>query len=610
MSDLKISSVGQAGAEDATDFFVGRYQDNSNVLIDKPISVDKDTGVVNFFSNKESMYSPATVVVAPQNSGFKADYYTTGTDDQTVINNIINAYTASGGATIFLKRGTYTTNNQIIMKSNIRLIGEGRGQTIINGVGTNFNIINGRNLSSAPTDDFEIGNLTIDGSGVNYDLVAGGPYAYIFCKGIGITYIHRGYIHDVHVRNTQATGIGTDYLVDSVIENCLIENTGQAFYADDTRVGCNGIGIGNGVYDEESLVISNCHVRTVGNTGILFEQQDGVAVSKYMKISNCFIKGALNGIRNSGVDNVTISNCETISCRASGIAIDSSPITGHINPSEVIINSCTSVGNTDHGINITTGWPTDGDTKNFKISNCIIHDNGKIGVRAVSVQHISITDCDIYKNGHDGIKGFSSTVESPIKGWTIRGNKIYNNGTSAAGTYDGISITQQTTGVMSYVTISDNNAWDDQGVKTQRNGLYLQSYSSSGILSNSVTIANNHFVNNATAQFNCFPATKMYFTGNYFGRVLTSTAATGDILPPTYVYLVSASSAAATRTLPDATLSIGQSPYTIVKTDSSANTVTVNTISSQTINGSTTKVLSTQWAKVTVVSNGTNWVEV
>lgn len=48
--------------------------------------------------------------------------------------------------------------------------------------------------------------------------------------------------------------------------------------------------------------------------------------------------------------------------------------------------------------------------------------------------------------------------------------------------------------------------------------------------------------------------------------------------------------------------------FTIKKTDASGNAVTVATTSSQTIDGSTTYVLSTQYKYVTVQSNGANWI--
>lgn len=71
--------------------------------------------------------------------------------------------------------------------------------------------------------------------------------------------------------------------------------------------------------------------------------------------------------------------------------------------------------------------------------------------------------------------------------------------------------------------------------------------------------------------------------------------------------LVDATAANRTITLPTAVGIAGRS-YTVLKSDSSSNTVTVATTSSQTINGVTTNVLATQYKYVEVVSNGSNWV--
>jgi hypothetical protein len=47
-------------------------------------------------------------------------------------------------------------------------------------------------------------------------------------------------------------------------------------------------------------------------------------------------------------------------------------------------------------------------------------------------------------------------------------------------------------------------------------------------------------------------------------------------------------------------------PITI-KRISASNNVTVNTTASQTIDGAASKVLGSQWATITVQSNGSNW---
>jgi hypothetical protein len=72
------------------------------------------------------------------------------------------------------------------------------------------------------------------------------------------------------------------------------------------------------------------------------------------------------------------------------------------------------------------------------------------------------------------------------------------------------------------------------------------------------------------------------------------------------VILANATSGAFAITLPTAVGNGGQQ-FTVKKIDASANAVTVNTSASQTIDGNTNNVLSTQNASVTAVSDGANW---
>lgn len=84
-------------------------------------------------------------------------------------------------------------------------------------------------------------------------------------------------------------------------------------------------------------------------------------------------------------------------------------------------------------------------------------------------------------------------------------------------------------------------------------------------------------------------------TANY-----TATSSDGTIS-------VDATSAGVTITLPTA-VGISGKIYVIKKVDSSANSVTVATTSSQTIDGSTTYTMGYQWQSITVQSNGSNWL--
>jgi len=72
------------------------------------------------------------------------------------------------------------------------------------------------------------------------------------------------------------------------------------------------------------------------------------------------------------------------------------------------------------------------------------------------------------------------------------------------------------------------------------------------------------------------------------------------------VQLVNATSGAVTLTLPTA---VGNgASFIIKKTDSSANIVTIDGASSETIDGDLTYKLYDQYNYVEIVSNGTNWV--
>lgn len=74
------------------------------------------------------------------------------------------------------------------------------------------------------------------------------------------------------------------------------------------------------------------------------------------------------------------------------------------------------------------------------------------------------------------------------------------------------------------------------------------------------------------------------------------------------IILANATGGGITVTLPDATL-IGtlNRQYTVKKTDSSANAITIATTASQTIDGASTQSLGTQYMDITVVSDGSNW---
>lgn len=78
------------------------------------------------------------------------------------------------------------------------------------------------------------------------------------------------------------------------------------------------------------------------------------------------------------------------------------------------------------------------------------------------------------------------------------------------------------------------------------------------------------------------------------------------LLSGDYTILADATSGNLTMTLQAAASHTGRI-YKIKKIDASVNTVTIDANGSETIDGATTQVISTQWASVTIQSNGTSW---
>ncbi len=94
-----------------------------------------------------------------------------------------------------------------------------------------------------------------------------------------------------------------------------------------------------------------------------------------------------------------------------------------------------------------------------------------------------------------------------------------------------------------------------------------------------------------------------------FGSVIVPETLTAiDLLLDRSHEIVAVSASGGNRiiSLPTA-IGIAGRRYSIIKTDSSANTVTIDPLGAQTINDAATKVLSLQFETVTIMSDGTNW---
>lgn len=405
------------------------------------------------------VYSPATFIVASTDSGYKADYYTDGENDEVEIQAAIDAAALVNGR-VLIKTGTYTIQAAITIKDNVRITGEGFGTILAASGTTAFSIFDRQASSGTPSKNWSIENMKLDGTNMvlaSYDTGA---------KGIFTKFQVNCLIRNVWAYNFPATGIGTDFMVRCVIDSCIAESNGRQFAELEGTVGSNGIGIGTAGYTEETLVISNCHAKGNGNNGIMFEQQNNSVQSRYMHIVNCTAQAnGTYGFRVSGTKNVTIANCSSIKNTLGGMLMDSSALGGSDIDNVVVMSSNFSENTTD-GITITGT----SNSRRALISNCIIHDNGDNGIRSTCGTRFVFQGNIIHGNNESGIKFSSASLN--INNIIFMGNNIHNNGAAAtSGDRDGILFDMSSSGQSTDINFVGNRIFDNQGTQTQEYGI-------------------------------------------------------------------------------------------------------------------------------------------
>jgi parallel beta-helix repeat protein len=267
-----------------------------------------------------------TKTIATASSGYSADYYTTGTNDQTVIQTALAAVNTAGGGEVHLRAGTYNISATItIPYNNITLSGEGPGATklfLTNHVNTHAIVAGADSLTYYS--NIVVKDLYLDGNLSNQDQNVG---ASIYVESIGIEFIGVSYgaITNVRVDNFCKYGIciahptGGDSKLSSHnrVENSAVNGNyfdgivvNFAHY--NTVVGCSAQGaVHAGIYSKGSngTVISgnDCSVNA---NGILLQYAGGCTVTGNSCIDNRLGGSGLSvfEVGRSVISNNTIEN--------------------------------------------------------------------------------------------------------------------------------------------------------------------------------------------------------------------------------------------------------------------------------------------------------------
>ena len=132
-------------------------------------------------------------------------------------------------------------------RSGVSLVGAGPGVTrfLLSNAGNRYDptpLAFFTTLQHGASRDNHVADCTfarfeIDGSGVT------NPTYNVLAKGLGLQYVLRGHFRDLYIHDTGGSGLGCDFLQDTMVEGVLVERCGRL----NSGTGWGGAGFGIGV---------------------------------------------------------------------------------------------------------------------------------------------------------------------------------------------------------------------------------------------------------------------------------------------------------------------------------------------------------------------------
>lgn len=336
-----------------------------------------------------------------------------GTNDFTAIfTELISKLSAAGGGTIFIPNGKYIVNNVVIL-SNISVVGEDIHNTILYPTGTN-SAIKGDNSATNPTTDVLLKNFTVDG--VLQDAI---PYV-VQAKGVFITHIINSVCKDLIIKNTVATGFGCDTFQYGLVQNVTAINCGRGSTGP-TTPGSSGLGIGTGGWEigAEPLIIDSCVAIGCGQYGIFFETQlvgsHGGGKPYGCIVSNCYATGNRIGFGSSGCTGLIWQGCSANANKEAGFSADSGSYKQTTESSRVTINvSWSNCVSSQNGIGSVTG-------ENYEFGN------GFIIKGEQNAYGFYLNNCVSLENDADGLAIYNPTASNRVNNVFISGGNYSSN---------------------------------------------------------------------------------------------------------------------------------------------------------------------------------------
>jgi len=249
------------------------------------------------------------------------------------LQNLIDTVSDIGGGVVHIPAGTfYFTSGGINSRGSENYVIKSRDNVLVEGEGSNeitgtilkpygnpkngldmfyynqFRDTYGADTTYIVNADFR--NFVIDGE------MATGQVYNTSGKGFMLNLYKNCDWENVVVKNTDATGFGMDNPINCTVKNCIAINCGKN--ATTNSAGASGFGIGTGLTEEDSIIISNC--TAIGNKkyGFFFEHQGRFQTyyratkSESLVVSNCQAKGNLYNFGGARGNDITYENCTSL----------------------------------------------------------------------------------------------------------------------------------------------------------------------------------------------------------------------------------------------------------------------------------------------------------
>lgn len=274
-----------------------------------------------------------------------------GADDASgAFQAAVDDLASRGGGLLVMPAGRrYRLDTNVLWRSGVSLRGAGWGAegSVLAPTGDQSAIRRTTGSTQDTLDDCHFTSFEVDGGDQ-----ADGDYT-PHTKALYLLYMRRAVFRDLYIHDTWSTGLGCDYLRDSVIDSVIAERCGRGATDPNAHFGASGIGIGTGAWPREDLTIVNCTGRGNGNYGIFVERQRTASHhARGIRIVGCTAEGNRHGIADYGCDRLIVANCVMVGNAHDGFHAGHSLAGTRHHGRDGVVTGCQIHDNARHGVTL------------------------------------------------------------------------------------------------------------------------------------------------------------------------------------------------------------------------------------------------------------------